>query len=263
MVRRSNSFVDVLVLLPWWVSVVLAAIVYPLFKYWMPSVTFANPFLKGISSIALPTLAPFVVVLLCLTAAASAFESWRKGALLESQKGIGTIRSISWQEFEELVGEAYRRKGYTVTESGGGGADGGVDLVLRRGGEKLLVQCKHWRMNKVGVKDVRELFGVIAAEGASGGVVISSGTFTQEARDFASGKPLELIDGPQLVEMISSVQKTPTQAGELAQENLCPLCGSKMVLRTAQKGPHMGEQFWGCSAFPRCRGTKPYSQYTN
>ena len=154
------------------------------------------------------------------------------------------------------VGEAYRRKGYRVTEFGGGGADGGVDLVLRKDGEKLLVQCKRWKTKSVDVKIVRELFGVMAAEGASGGVVISSGTFTREARDFASGKPLELIDGPQLVETISLVQKTPMPASQTSNEDLCPLCGSKLVLRTAQKGSHVGEQFWGCSAFPRCRGTK-------
>lgn len=34
----------------------------------------------------------------------------------------------------------------------------------------------------------------------------------------------------------------------------CPLCGKPMVLRTAKAGPHPGRQFWGCSAYPDCRG---------
>ena len=38
----------------------------------------------------------------------------------------------------------------------------------------------------------------------------------------------------------------------------CPKCGSKMVLRTAQKGSNQGQQFWGCSNFPRCRAMVPY-----
>jgi restriction system protein len=50
-----------------------------------------------------------------------------------------------------------------VAEIGGGGADGGVDLVLTKpgksGGEKFLVQCKQWRAYKVGVDVVRELYG--------------------------------------------------------------------------------------------------------
>ncbi len=39
---------------------------------------------------------------------------------------------------------------------------------------------------------------------------------------------------------------------------ICPRCGAKMVLRTAKKSQNTGEKFWGCSAFPKCRTTKPY-----
>jgi hypothetical protein len=57
------------------------------------------------------------------------------GPLREHQRpaaaDIGSIRRMSWQEFETLVGEAYRRQGYSVEETGGGDADGGVDLILR------------------------------------------------------------------------------------------------------------------------------------
>ena len=52
---------------------------------------------------------------------------------------------MSWQDFEKFCGEAYRRKGFVVQESGRAGPDGGVDLVLRKGGETWLVQCKRWR----------------------------------------------------------------------------------------------------------------------
>ena len=36
----------------------------------------------------------------------------------------------------------------------------------------------------------------------------------------------------------------------------CPLCHSLMVLRTARKGKNSGSQFWGCTAFPKCKGTR-------
>jgi restriction system protein len=106
---------------------------------------------------------------------------------------------------------------------------------------------------------VRELFGVVTAEGATGGIVISSGTFTQEAMDFAVGKPIELIQGAELLKMIAEVQKEPMMPKPVLDETLCPLCGSKMVLRTAKRGNHAGEQFYGCTAFPKCRGTRPYA----
>jgi restriction system protein len=37
------------------------------------------------------------------------------------------------------------------------------------------------------------------------------------------------------------------------QSPLCPRCGSTMVLRTAARGENKGNQFWGCSGFPKCR----------
>jgi ribosomal protein L37AE/L43A len=40
---------------------------------------------------------------------------------------------------------------------------------------------------------------------------------------------------------------------------ICPKCGGKMVLRTTKNGPRVGEKFWGCSAYPKCRVIKPYS----
>jgi restriction system protein len=73
------------------------------------------------------------------------------------------LDGMSWSEFEMLVGEAYRRQGYDVRELGGDGPDGGVDLVLTKPGEKLLVQCKQWKAFKVGVKVVRELYGVMTS----------------------------------------------------------------------------------------------------
>jgi len=211
MAKLNGSIPDDLALLPWWVNVILAVIVYLSLKYWIPSIKFENTFYTGTAKAA-NVLAPFCAGLLLFPAAISAIDSWHKRRLLERQKGIGSIRSIAWREFEELVGEAYRRKGYRVTQTGGGGADGGVDLILRKNGEHLLVQCKNWRMDKVGVKVVRELYGVVAAEGASGGVVICSGEFTQEAREFARGKPMELIEGTALARMIEGIPLTSQSA---------------------------------------------------
>jgi restriction system protein len=102
---------------------------------------------------------------------------------------------MTWHEFEMLVGEAFRRHGYAVEETGGHGADGGVDLVLSKEGQRLLVQCKQWKASKVGVKIIRELYGVMAAKGAAGGFVVTSGVFTGEATAFAAGKRIGLIDG--------------------------------------------------------------------
>jgi len=258
MALRNRNFINKV---PWWAFLVLAIVVYPLIKYLVPSLMQANSqnlFGKALATNVIPSFAPIITGILVFAAAILAFNTWRRGELFRSQNSIQTLRSINWREFEDLVGEVYKRKGFAVTETGGGGADGGVDIILKKGGEVLLVQCKQWRLEKVGVKIVRELFGVVSAEGASGGIVISSGLFTQEAQDFAKGKPLELIDGPELTKIIADVQNRPVPKKAPLKNNRCPQCGGEMVLRTAKKGDNPGQKFWGCAAFPKCKGTRPY-----
>ncbi|WP_296218486.1 restriction endonuclease [Pseudomonas sp. UBA2684] len=172
-----------------------------------------------------------------------------------------TVDGINWQQFEQLVGEAFRRQGFTVTESGGNGPDGGIDLILHKGSEKHLVQCKQWRATKVGVAAVREFFGLIAAEGATGGFVVTSGSFTADAKSFASGRNIRLVEGPELNRWIASSRTAqpkpsatasfvPAQAGAPS----CPVCNSVMQKRVAKRGAKIGNEFWGCSQYPKCRG---------
>jgi len=112
------------------------------------------------------------------------------------------IASMSWRDFERLVGETFRRQGFTVTGFGGNAPDGGVDLGLSKNGRRFLVQCKHWRKRQVGVTVVRELNGVIAAQRAHGGFVVTGGQFTREAREFADSCAIKLIDGPALDDLM-------------------------------------------------------------
>lgn len=56
----------------------------------------------------------------------------RRRQLWARQRDLGTLRAMSWQEFEQLAGETFRRLGYQVRETGGGGADGGSDLILSK-----------------------------------------------------------------------------------------------------------------------------------
>lgn len=48
-----------------------------------------------------------------------------------------------------------------------------------------------------------------------------------------------------------------SQASESERGPVCPLCDRPMSLRTARKGPNAGRQFWGCSGYPQCKGTRP------
>jgi restriction system protein len=187
----------------------------------------------------------------------------RQRLLEEAQRQPGKqgIEGITWREFEMLVGEWFRRHGYGVHETDTG-PDGGVDLVLTRDGESYLVQCKQWKAYKVGVNIVREHLGVMVSQGAAGGYIVTSGDYTEEARRFAASNGIKLIDGIQLASWIRAVKTTvntpvsldipaPTQT-----RPVCPACGADMLERKATRGAHAGQSFWGCSRYPKCRGTR-------
>jgi len=56
------------------------------------------------------------------------------------------------------------------------------------------VQCKQWRSMKIGVKVVREMYGLLTSKSAHGAIIITSGMFTQEAKSFATDKPIDLVE---------------------------------------------------------------------
>lgn len=172
--RRQNIFVDLAGIaskLPWWIGVLLAIAAY----VWLHGIAasevgvVAQPgkmgeFVRQNIFKAIASPAQYILPLAFLIGAAwSVYKSRHRKALHElaaTTPDRSVLNNMSWQEFEALVGEAFRHKGYVVTETGGGGADGGVDLILRKGGENFLVQCKQWKAYKVGVDVVRELYGV-------------------------------------------------------------------------------------------------------
>lgn len=200
--------------------------------------------------------------------AISAVRSGRRrllyGRVVEAESP-SALNQMTWRDFERLVGAYFSHLNFKIVELGGTGADGGVDLIARKGSDEYLIQCKQWKSLRVGVVPVRELYGVVAARRAAGGFVVTSGSFTDEARNFANGASIELIDGKRLASAISrksqprdTILANP-DAGDLSKRRarVCPSCGAEMVLRTARAGANPGSRFWGCSRYPKCRATRP------
>jgi restriction system protein len=185
-------------------------------------------------------------------------ESVQPPAPVTHRFTLDLLNQIEWRRFEKLVEGLFLAEGKTA-ERLRAGADGGIDLVLRDSPEGPItgiVQCKSWKTYSVGVKPVRELFGVMHAEGASYGHFITSGRFTAEATEFAKYKPLALIDGPALLIRLNAIEET--ERNRLFQEitsgdyctPTCPSCDIQMVKKKSAHG-----EFWGCRSFPRCRQT--------
>lgn len=103
-------------------------------------------------------------------------------------------------EFQNLVAALLRAMGYYTPFIAPKGKDGGVDIVAYRDPlgtslPRVKVQVKHYPNSAISVDIVRNLLGVLAKDGEVG-IVITSGTFTNDAKREArnSHTPLRLID---------------------------------------------------------------------
>lgn len=278
MARHREGGIELMAALPWPVGLVSGIVAFVVVRYgigWF-LVDSSNPVLAGLGrQFAQGAYAAFAWALLAICwvgALLSIIKRFHRKRLLETQTGVESLRAMTWRQFEMLVGEAFRRQGYTVEENGLGGADGGIDLVLRKHHAVTLVQCKQWRNQRVDVRVAREMYGLMTHHAAQAVKIVCVGDFTADARRFVEGKPIELIHGEALLAMIREAQSTSTkqpkpsrscaQTGSAKEATSsvsskapeCPRCGALMVQRANRK---TGDRFWGCSTFPACRGMRP------
>lgn len=222
--KRGNTAFTALAALPWPLGFAVGIAGFFVVRYglawWLSQ--HGGMLAQGIAQHPDSTLGPFawIVLLVCWMAALFSFLGARhRRRLLDTRTTLESLAAGGWRQFELLVGEAFRRQGYSVEETGLGGADGGIDLILRKDGRRTLVQCKQWKRQQVGVNVVREMYGLLAHHQAH-----------------------ELGIEPVLVSAIDAAPQAPA----------CRRCGSDVVQRTNRR---TGEAFLGCSQFPRCRGT--------
>ena len=137
----------------WWVGPILAGLVYLFFGFLMPALLLSSPSSHP-QPLSLPAqvfggvsarFAPWLSLLVLLIWGGAELTKFVNRQRLDNQKDLESIGRLSWLEFEKLLCEAFRRQGYSVEHRGGAGPDGGIDLMLRREGQKALVQCKHWK----------------------------------------------------------------------------------------------------------------------
>lgn len=168
--------------------------------------------------------------------------------------------AIEWRRFEAVVEALFGQAGFE-TRSQSHGADGGVDIWLHSKnaeGPVSVVQCKHWQGKPVGVKEMREFFGVMASHGLKRGTYATTSRYTPDALVFAKANGINAQDGDGLLKLIA--QRTPEQQARLLDvayegeywKPTCASCGVKMTERTSNKD---ASRFWGCVTYPRCKRT--------
>ncbi|MBB2758840.1 UNVERIFIED_ORG: restriction system protein [Xanthomonas campestris] len=272
--RKKQGGFEALAALPWPVGFVMGIAAYLVVRYgigWWFSHQ-GGILSQGFAQQSSGMFAPLARTLLGVCWLASLFSylgTRNRRRFLETRTTLESLAAGGWRQFELLLGEAFRRQGYGVEETGLGGADGGIDLILRKDGRRTLVQCKQWKRQQVGVSVVREMYGLLAHHQAHAVKIVCIDSYTKDAERFAEGKPIELIGGEQFLGMIRTVQRQAkaqsapapirvervfASPGSTASTAIVttsyPRCGSELVQRRNRR---TDKKFLGCSQFPKCR----------
>ena len=185
--RKKTSTADELLepvaMLPWWAGVLLALVSYFVLHSIasQPVVAPTQPGQMGAmvtQSIwkSLATVGQYFVPFICLLGAAT--SAWRRPerknlvADMARSKATDALDGMSWREFEMLVGEGFRLQGYQVVETGVGGADGGVDLVLTRRASNLVHRYSG---------EIKHLAGLAPQDFASATLVVATGLRSRQS----------------------------------------------------------------------------------
>jgi len=122
----------------------------------------------------------------------------------QSYGSLNSIDGLSGAEFENVCQRLVEKMGFSTQTTKASG-DGGIDLIafnyqpLLSG--KYIIQCKRYA-GSVGEPIIRDLYGVVMSERANKGILMTTGHFTKSALAFAEGKPLELIDGTKMKDLL-------------------------------------------------------------
>lgn len=159
-------------------------------------------------------------------------------AALPEISGPQWLLQLGAVKFTQIVSDAYRDQGYQVQFMVD--STSGIDLVLLRGSDRILVSFERRRVAVSDIDMVQQLDQAVTAQSASWGLAITACGFTSEAYEFAEHTRITLLDGEAVAQLLaigplqpvtpippptSRVPSSPTTSIPT-----CPACHSAMVL---------------------------------
>jgi len=182
----KESLFSILSRSPWWLSVMIAAAIFALVRMFLPD--FAASF----------AALPFLVI-----AGYALWRQMRVPSVTNVAEMLGKLRAMSWEDFSAVIGEAFRRDGYTVTEIPGSAAD----FELRKNGRVSIVCCKRWKVAQTGAGPLRELYAAKQTQDAQECIYVAAGDFTANARAYATEKGVRLLQDAALATLVARVER--------------------------------------------------------
>jgi restriction system protein len=183
----KESLFQILLRQPWWVTLVVAFLVF------------------AITRLIYPPVAPFAAFPFVVLCGIIAFRQFRGAAPLDAHERLEKLRAMDWDEFSARITHAYRKRGYAVHAA----SARDYDFRLTKDSRVTLLQCRRWKVNQVGVGPLRELLKAVEREDASHGICIAAGDFSAPARALIATEPVTLIAGAELVALVGSLKTKP------------------------------------------------------
>lgn len=117
------------------------------------------------------------------------------------------LQGMDPYDFEELVAEVWEAKGYD-THVRQGSQDRGIDVEATKDSERVLIQAKRYSSNnKVGSEDVRKYATLWQQEPTANRIMlVTTSTFTSEAKTVAAEQNIEIVDGEGFLEMMQETK---------------------------------------------------------
>ena len=180
-----NSGFAILLRSPWWVSFAIAAVIVLLCGALLPA-----------------HLAPFaavgalpVAVIGCI----AGWRQWRAPSAARVQAVLQQAAAMPWRQFAQRLEDAWRTEGHEVQRTSGPHSD----LRITKGEQTLLVAARRYKAATHGVEPLRELQAEVQRQGAQAGVYVAlQGAMTEQARSFAQGNGLALLEGDALAALL-------------------------------------------------------------
>jgi hypothetical protein len=191
-VMPKRSLFAILCDLPWWVSLLVAGLVFALGAIFSPVIGAAAAL-------------PFFGVM--------GYVGWlrvRRGPALDIPALLKGLRAMSPEEMRAMLGEAFSADRYQLSD----GANG--DLRLERNGYVTLVRFRRWRAQSTSRAALDELHASMQKQKADHATYITAGTVTSNVRQRAQETGVTVIDGEALAEL---VKRTAGAKRALARAN--------------------------------------------
>lgn len=141
---------------------------------------------------------PFMVI-----AGMALWQQLQRPSTARVDRTLDAVRTMTWPDFAAVVENGYRSSGYEVRRVQHAAADFEVTKDMRTS----LVSGKRWKVARTGIEPLRDLIAAKDARAVHGCIYIAIGEVSDNARQFAAQKRIQLVGGPELAQLLPNVHR--------------------------------------------------------